>query len=155
MFLSNYFFFKEKKALAFNRDRCCHLVFCFQLIFFHWVHIAIHMGSAKAYGREPRSWLGRVFHFILGCSCISAIEWPIQAPQHLKLKTRPRFCPVSLSISSFECCAWDLHENSNRRVIWPLPSLTTVIKLAYSQCHSEVFPLVSKGEDNSAPAKQS
>ncbi len=32
---TNIFFFKEKKALAFNRDRCCHLAFCLQLIPFH------------------------------------------------------------------------------------------------------------------------
>jgi hypothetical protein len=29
------FFYKEKKALAFNRDRCCHLALCLQLILFH------------------------------------------------------------------------------------------------------------------------
>ncbi len=29
------FFQKEKKALAFNRDRCCHLALCFWLILFH------------------------------------------------------------------------------------------------------------------------
>ncbi len=27
---------KEKKALAFNQDRCCHLALCLQLILFHW-----------------------------------------------------------------------------------------------------------------------
>jgi hypothetical protein len=26
----------KKKALAFNRDRCCHLVLCLWLILFHW-----------------------------------------------------------------------------------------------------------------------
>jgi hypothetical protein len=36
------FFNKEKKALAFNRDRCCHLVLCLRLI----------MGKAKAYPRK-------------------------------------------------------------------------------------------------------
>jgi hypothetical protein len=30
------FFWKEEKALAFNRDRCCHLALCLQLILFHW-----------------------------------------------------------------------------------------------------------------------
>ncbi len=30
------FFCKEKKALAFNRDRCCHLALCLQLMLFHW-----------------------------------------------------------------------------------------------------------------------
>ncbi len=29
------FFGKEKNTLAFNRDRCCHLVLCLQLIPFH------------------------------------------------------------------------------------------------------------------------
>jgi hypothetical protein len=29
------FFCKEKKALAFNRDRCCHLALCLWLILFH------------------------------------------------------------------------------------------------------------------------
>jgi len=28
---------KEKNALAFNRDRCCHLVLCLQLTPFHWL----------------------------------------------------------------------------------------------------------------------
>jgi hypothetical protein len=32
------FFCKEKKALAFNRDSCCHLVLCLQLILFHLYH---------------------------------------------------------------------------------------------------------------------
>jgi hypothetical protein len=36
VFRNNYFFFfKDKKALAFNRDRCCYLAFCLQLILFH------------------------------------------------------------------------------------------------------------------------
>ncbi len=29
------FFYKEKKALAFNRDRYCHLALCLRLILFH------------------------------------------------------------------------------------------------------------------------
>ncbi len=28
------FFYKEEKALAFNRDGCCHLALCLQLILF-------------------------------------------------------------------------------------------------------------------------
>ncbi len=32
-------FCKEKKALAFNRDRCCHLSLCLQLILFYWVWV--------------------------------------------------------------------------------------------------------------------
>ncbi len=34
-FLNNFFFWKEKKALAFNLDRCCHLALCLPLILFH------------------------------------------------------------------------------------------------------------------------
>jgi hypothetical protein len=34
-FMTTNFFCKEKNALAFNRDRCCHLVFYLQLIPFH------------------------------------------------------------------------------------------------------------------------
>jgi len=34
-FLRAKFFWKEKKALAFNRDRCCNLALCLQLIIFH------------------------------------------------------------------------------------------------------------------------
>ena len=29
------FFCKKKRALAFNRDRCCHLALCLRLILFH------------------------------------------------------------------------------------------------------------------------
>jgi hypothetical protein len=29
---------KEKNALAFNRDRCCHLVLCLRLIPFHYTN---------------------------------------------------------------------------------------------------------------------
>jgi len=34
-FITTKFFCKEKNALAFNWDRCCHLVLCIQLIPFH------------------------------------------------------------------------------------------------------------------------
>ncbi len=30
-------FYKEWKALAFNRDGCCHLMLCLGLILFHWL----------------------------------------------------------------------------------------------------------------------
>jgi hypothetical protein len=35
-FLTKKLFCKAKKALAFNWDRCDHLVLCLQLILFHW-----------------------------------------------------------------------------------------------------------------------
>jgi hypothetical protein len=34
--LTKILFCKEKKALAFNWDRCCHLVFCYRLILFNF-----------------------------------------------------------------------------------------------------------------------
>ncbi len=34
-FLTTIFFCKEKKALAFNKDMCCHLALCLQLILVH------------------------------------------------------------------------------------------------------------------------
>jgi hypothetical protein len=34
-FITTKFFCEEKNVLAFNRDRCCHLVLCLQLIPFH------------------------------------------------------------------------------------------------------------------------
>ncbi len=35
-------FYKEKKALAFNRDRCCHLPHCLWLILFHGLNTNIY-----------------------------------------------------------------------------------------------------------------
>ncbi len=35
-FITAKLFYKEKNALAFNRDRCCHLVLCLQLIPFYY-----------------------------------------------------------------------------------------------------------------------
>jgi hypothetical protein len=37
-FLTNKKNCKEKKALAFDRDRCCHLVMRLQLILFQWTN---------------------------------------------------------------------------------------------------------------------
>jgi hypothetical protein len=33
---AKYVFCNDKKTLAFNRDKCCHLLLCLQLILFHW-----------------------------------------------------------------------------------------------------------------------
>ncbi len=38
-FLTTKFFFKEKKALAFNRDKCFHLVLCLRLSLFHSINV--------------------------------------------------------------------------------------------------------------------
>ncbi len=43
-FITTKFFCKDKNALAFNRDRCCHLVLCLRLIPFHcWKHWFQHL----------------------------------------------------------------------------------------------------------------
>jgi hypothetical protein len=42
-FLANKFFGgKEKRALTFNRDRCCHLALCLRLILFHYLNAEFH-----------------------------------------------------------------------------------------------------------------
>ena len=56
-------------------------------------------GSTITNGREPRSCLDQVFNCKLGSFTdntknVAACKWPL-----LKLKTRPRFCPVSWSLS--------------------------------------------------------
>jgi hypothetical protein len=56
-------------------------------------------GSLITNEREPRSCLGWVFNFKLGSfywyhQNFAACKWPL-----LKLKTQPRFCPVSWSLS--------------------------------------------------------
>ena len=56
-------------------------------------------GSTKANRREPKSCFGRVFNFKLGYFVMCTIARPIQARPSLELKTRPRFRPVSLSLS--------------------------------------------------------
>ncbi len=56
-------------------------------------------GSAKANGREPKSCLCQVFNFKLGCFVMYATARHIQPRPSLELKTRPRFRPVSSSLS--------------------------------------------------------
>ncbi len=65
--------------------------------------LLLALGSAKANGREPKSCLGRVFNFKLGCFVMCVIAWPTQAQLSLELKTWPRFRPVSLSLSMTAC----------------------------------------------------
>jgi len=77
--------------------------------------------------REPRSCLGRVFNCTLGSFTdntknVAACKWPL-----LKLKTRPRFCPVSssLSMNQLKMLARDTHvfclSVSERKKIWGEP----------------------------------
>ncbi len=56
-------------------------------------------GSAKANRREPKTGLGQVFNFKLGCFDDVRLLIYADARPHLKLKTQPRFSPVSLSFS--------------------------------------------------------
>jgi hypothetical protein len=56
-------------------------------------------GSTQANMREPKSFLGRVFKLKLGCLDMCTIAWPVQVQTGLEWKTRPKFCPVCLSLS--------------------------------------------------------
>jgi len=57
------------------------------------------VGSAKANGREPKSYLNQVFNFKLGCFVMCTIWMAIQACPSLQLKSWPRCRPFSLSLS--------------------------------------------------------
>ncbi len=61
--------------------------------------VIVSQGSSKAHGREPKSCLGRVFNIKLGHFAVYALAQHIQVRPSLELKTWPRFCPVSLSLS--------------------------------------------------------
>jgi hypothetical protein len=53
-------------------------------------------GRAITNGREPRSCLGRVFNSKLGCFATPGSKCIVLRMQPLlKLKTRPKACPVS------------------------------------------------------------
>jgi hypothetical protein len=57
-------------------------------------------GSAKANGRETKSYFGQVYKFKLGCFVMGTIARPTQARLSPEWKTQPRFCPASLSLST-------------------------------------------------------
>jgi hypothetical protein len=56
-------------------------------------------GSAITNGREPRSCLGRVFNSKLGCIATVGSNCMVCMQPLLKLKTWPKACPVSYSLS--------------------------------------------------------
>jgi hypothetical protein len=68
-------------------------------------HASAVSGSAKANGREPKTGLDRVFNFKVGCFDDVRVLIYADVHPHLQLKTRPRFSPVSLSLSMAECLA--------------------------------------------------
>jgi hypothetical protein len=68
--------------------------------------VIVSQGSTKAHGREPKSGLGQVFNIKLGYFAMYALAQHIQARPSLELKTRPRFCPVSLSLSMASHFNW-------------------------------------------------
>jgi hypothetical protein len=51
-------------------------------------------GSLKANGREPKTDLGQVFNYKLGCYDDEHVIMYTDAHPYLQLKTRPRFHPV-------------------------------------------------------------
>ncbi len=102
-------FVRSKKLLQFVIKN--YIVYSFQLsilsdlrsVFLRCDNCPIvKLGSSEANRREPKSCLGWVFNFKLGCFVMYAIPWDIQARLSLELKTRPRFCPASFSLSMFK-----------------------------------------------------
>jgi hypothetical protein len=76
-------------------------------------------GSMKANGREPKSCLGQVFNLKLGCFVMCTIAWSIQVQPSLQWKTRHRFCPVSLSLSTTTAIFWiPLNAVDGTSVMW-------------------------------------
>jgi hypothetical protein len=63
----------------------------------------LNSGSVKAKGREPKTGLDRVFNIKLGCFDDVCVLIYADARPHLYLKTRPRFSPVSFSLSMLNC----------------------------------------------------
>ncbi len=64
--------------------------------------VSCQLGSVKANGRKAKSCLCRVFNFKLGYFVMPALARHIQACPSQELKTRPRFCLVSLSLSMYQ-----------------------------------------------------
>ncbi len=67
----------------------------FYILYINYEFINVHTQSATTNGREPRSCLGRVFSCKFGSFTdntknVATCKWLL-----LKLKTQPRFCPVS------------------------------------------------------------
>jgi hypothetical protein len=56
---------------------------------------SVNPGSTVTNGREPRSCLGRVFNFKLGCIATPGSKCMVCIQPLLKLKTRPKARPVS------------------------------------------------------------
>ncbi len=56
--------------------------------------------SVKINGREPKSCLSWVFNFELVSFASKQHKWMAWTQALLELKTRPRFCPVSWSLSA-------------------------------------------------------
>ncbi len=61
-------------------------------------------GNVKAYGREPKSWLGQVFNFKLGCFCYKCNCMAHTSTPTSRVKNRPRLAfsfPVSFLPHSY------------------------------------------------------
>ncbi len=65
----NFFCCKEKKALGFNWDWCCHLALCLQLILFHFLKIHVYV-SANIF--QPRfTFVGKERRLHSACSTLA------------------------------------------------------------------------------------
>jgi len=77
-------------------------------------------GSAITNGREPGSCLGRVFNFKLGSFVSKKYNSKARTQPLLKLKTQPRFCPVSSSLSMTlrNLSTATMHKLADRNETW-------------------------------------
>jgi len=118
-------------------------------------------GGAKANGWEPISCLGRVFHFRLGSFVVIREVHGANARYRLKLKTRSRCCPVSLSLSmvvslehsgrifdSFlvHCNQWLRAGNTNWKGKWSTVDL--LFKIAFVEKDKKVLLMQSRNTKN-------
>ncbi len=57
-------FCKEKKTLAFNRDRCCHLALCLRLILFHWSSLPQKHNKCKLRPQKMRKFRKKFYNIL-------------------------------------------------------------------------------------------
>ncbi len=101
------------------------------------------MGISKANEREPQSCSVRVFNFKLGCYVVVHGLLGIQTFPHLKIQTRPRFCPVRAIFCPWSHChnhfSFVIGSRQNkleRFITWQdKPSNSAAMGIAYTNYH--------------------
>jgi hypothetical protein len=99
-------FCKEKNTLAFNRDRCCHLVLCLRLIPFHCLNSNCRcIQNLSKHCRNCLSWTIKIFLF-LDLSLYLARTWCIHLIEELNFTLKYWFQPRFGNVHNFNsnCC---------------------------------------------------